>query len=410
MRVLAVSQYYWPEPFNVADMCEGLASRGHEVTVLTGVPNYPEGEVYPGYRPRTAVDEEHGGVSIKRVPNRERKTGVLNRFANYYSFSSKGSARARGLPGDFDAVLSFEISPVMSANPAIAYAEEHGVPLLMYVIDIWPECLTSGGIKRGSFLYRHYAGVSRKIYGAADRLAVTSPGFQGYLSDLLGRPVDCTCLPQYAEDFFGEPTAAVEIDHSHFSESSLNLMFAGNVGAAQDVQCLVRAASLLDGDAYAFHVVGSGSELDSCRALALELGVSNVVFHGRHPVEEMPSYYELADAMVATFAPSEMLCYTLPRKIQSYMAAGKPVIGTVGGEAARVLSEASCGLCCAPGDAEGLARLCREFRALSPAERKRMGAGARSYCEANYSRERFLDTLETELLKLKGTRHLVNRC
>lgn len=409
MKILAVSQYYWPEPFNVADMCEGLVSRGHEVTVLTGIPNYPEGEVYSGYRRRTALEEERNGVRISRIPNRERRQGTLNRFINYYSFSSKGSGYARNMPEDFDVVLSFEISPVMSVNPAIAYAEKYGAPLFLYVIDIWPECLTSGGIKKNSFLYKYYAGVSRKIYRAADRLAITSTGFQGYLSDLLGYPVDCAYLPQYAEDLFGGSAPSCKIDSSLFPEDALNFMFAGNVGAAQDVQCLVKAASLLDKDAYIFHVVGSGSELDGCKELARKLSASNVVFHGRHPVEEMPSYYALADAMVATFAPSDMLAYTLPRKIQSYMAAGKPVVGTVDGAASRVVNEAACGLCCAPGDSVGLAQLCRQFSELAPLDRTNMGANARAYCKANFSRETFLDTLDSELSKLKGTRHLDNR-
>ncbi len=403
MRVLAVTQHYWPEPFNTADMCEGLASRGHEVTVLTGLPNYPEGEIYSGYGGGSNRRQERNGVRIVRSWLVPRKRGVAARVANYYSFSKAASRLARKLPGDFDVVVAFQTSPVMMADPAIAYARHVGAPLLHYVIDIWPECLLSGGVSKDSAVYRMFARVSRRIYGEADRLAVTSPLFIDYLSDLLGKPVDAVRLPQYAEDIFSSmPDKRPE----GYDPAKINLTFAGNVGAAQSVKTIVEAAALLKDDpAFAFHIVGSGSELDACIELAGELDASNIVFHGRHPIDEMPAYYAASDAMLATFSASPILGYTLPRKVQSYLAAGKPVLGTLVGEAARVMDEAGCGLRCDAENAAGLAAICREFAGLPEGARQAFGAAGRAYYEEHFTKQKFLDTLEGELRKLKGTRH-----
>lgn len=398
MRILAVSQNYWPEPFNVSKICEGLAERGNEVAVLTGIPNYPEGKVYQGYQARTGVVEYHNGVKVIRVPNRERKSGAFNRFINYCSFSHQGKKVAKKLSGDYDVVLSFQFSPVMSANPAIAYANRNHVPLLIYVIDIWPESLTAGGIKRTSLVFKVFSKISKDIYEKADRLAVTSLGFEGYIARLLGRSVNCCYLPQYAEDVFTENDVSVEgaADDS-FPCEKVNVMFAGNIGRAQSLQTFVRAAALLKDEDFVFHALGSGVELGECQELALRLGADNVVFHGRRPVEEMPGYYSKADAMVATFADNPILGYTLPRKIQTYMAAGKPIIGAVTGEARRVLEEAQCGFNCNAEDAHGLAECIRKFGKLNIAERESLGANAQRYYREHYSEDDFFKTLVFEL-------------
>lgn len=406
MKILAVSQYYWPEPFNVSEICEELVARGHEVTMLTGLPNYPEGTIYDGYDCDDVLSQTHNGVDIIRVKNYPRKTGPISRVRNYYSFSRLASLRSKDLPDDFDAVLSFIISPVMSANPAIAYAERTGTPLLHYVIDLWPECLLAGGITKTSPVYKHYGKVSKKIYGAGDRLAVTSPLFTEYLRKLLGSDVETVFLPQFAEDdFFKEPDQAAA-SAVKFSNTGLNLTFAGNVGSAQSVETIVRAAARLSGEGgYTFHIVGSGSELDACKELAKSLGADNIVFHGRLPFEEMPGIYAQSDAMVATFANLPVLAFTLPRKIQSYMAAGKPVIGALAGEAKRVIEDAQCGFCCEAEDAEGLAECCRRLRGLTEDERKQLGTAGRDYCSEHFARSRFFETLESELDILRGTRH-----
>lgn len=406
MRILAVCQYYWPEPFNVSEICEELVARGYEVTVVTGRPNYPEGDLYEGYEGEGHLDEYRNGVHVLRTKIAPRKTGAANRVRNYCSFARLGKKRIREISDDFDVVVVFQLSPVMMAQPALAYAEKCGTPVFHYVIDLWPESLLAGGIGKGSAIYKLFARESRRIYSQADMLAVTSPAFEGYLANLLGKPVSAVYLPQFAEDAFGDlEKNSLVVDESLFPEDKLNIMFAGNVGAAQSVKTLVEAADALKDEPFVFHVVGSGTELDNCKNLASSLSLSNVVFHGRHPLNEMPAFYACADVMVATFANDPVLGYTLPRKIQSYMAAGKPVIGTVTGEARRVLEDADCGFCCDAEDASGLVECCRGMAALSAGERKQCGDRAKHYCAEHYSRESFFNTLVNALESLEGTKH-----
>lgn len=404
MRLLVVTQHYWPEPFNFADICEGLVSRGYEVTVLTGLPNYPEGKLYPDYQDGHNRVQERNGVHIIRVPLVPRGSNPVQRVMNYYSFPLSASQKARELECDFDVILTFQSSPVMQSEPAVKIAEETGIPLLHYVIDIWPECLLAGGIKRGSSIYNHYEEVSRRIYSKADRVALTSPQFKDYLENMLGRPISSFDLPQYAEDVFSGGSAGATPEG--YELGKINLTFAGNVGAAQSVETFICAAAILNNDdRFVFHVVGSGSELENCKKLAVDLDAHNVVFHGRHDIEEMPAFYKASDAMVATFADNPVLGLTLPRKIQSYMAAGRPVIAAVTGEAKRVIDDACCGFCCEAEDAEGLAIACLKMACLSWDARVRMGQSGLAYYQKYFSKGSFFDTLDAELQKLRGKQH-----
>lgn len=408
MKILLVCQHYWPEPFNTSEVCETLAAEGYNVTVLTGLPNtgMPGGDVLPEYKANKKLrEEERNGVTIKRAWLWPRKTGALNRVLNYLSFWHCANVVSKKLDDDFDVVIGYQFSPVMQVDPCVKYAERTGAPFLLYSFDLWPESLIAGGIGRGSLPFKWIRAVSRRIYSSADTLAVTSPGFFDYFESELGlvhrNPI---YMPQYAEDIFGD-APALTIGDELFPADFTHFMFAGNVGQAQSVETIVEAARTLRDEACLFHIVGSGSALESCKELADSYGLDNVLFHGRHELEEMPSYYAKADAMLATLAGSPVIEYTLPRKVQTYLAASKPVVGTLAGEGRRVVEEAGCGFCCDIEDAEGLADCCRAFAALTPDERLAMGSNARKYYEEHFSKERFYVTLEKELGKLKGTRH-----
>lgn len=406
-KILFVAQHYWPEPFNSTEICEGLVERGYDVTVLTGQPNYPEGEIYSGYEDCAVTSEEHNGVHILRCKLHPRKQNVFHRVWNYYSFSTNASALAKDLDAGFEIVYSYQTSPVMMANPAIVYSRKHDVPLLIHVVDIWPACLTAGGFTDHGPVYRYFKNVSRIIYNSADKIAVTSDMFIDYLRDSVGVDMDDpVVIPQFAEDAFMEFAEHVDsIRDEDFPKDKINIMFAGNIGTAQSVDTAIKAASYLKDEPFMFHIVGSGSELEACKDLCEAYKLTNVTFHGRHPIEEMPAYYNKADAMLATFANKPVLAYTLPRKIQSYMAAGKPVIGTILGAARNVINDAQCGLFCDAEDPIGLARACREFAAFSDEERRLMGMRGRRYYEQHFSRNSFFEKIEIEFDKMKGMKH-----
>lgn len=385
MKILVVCQHYYPEPFRITDICEQLVQKGHEVTVITGVPNYPKGEIYLGYEKGRKKREEINGVDVHRCFTIPRKTGIIHRILNYYSFAISSKKYVKKLPGDYDVVFVNQLSPVMMASAGIAYKRKHKVPLVLYCLDLWPESLTVGGIKRGSVVYKLFHKISEKIYKQADRLLISSKCFSSYFEDEFGI-TNSEYWPQYAENLF-DPESCKKIDDGYF-----NLMFAGNVGIAQSVDTIIQAAKLTsDIDNLRWHIVGDGSELENCKKLAEDMGVSSVVFHGRKPLEEMPKYYSMADAMLITLEKNEIISKTLPGKVQTYMAAGKPIIGAIDGEAATVIAESGCGIC---GEAENAEELAANVRKLLNSDLKSFGENSIAYYRENFEREKNINELQ----------------
>lgn len=393
-KILVICQYYKPEPFRISDICEELVCRGHEVHVVTGYPNYPEGVLYEGYGKGKHIDEVINGVKVHRCYTVPRQTGVIKRFLNYYSYaisSTKYVLSKKCVASDgkaFDVVYCNQLSPVMMAHAAIAYKKKYNVPVVMYCLDLWPESLIAGGVKRDSILYKYYHHVSRKIYQKMDKILITSRMFSEYFQQEFGFQDEKTeYLPQYAEGIFEE------IETKQVTET-FEFMFAGNIGSIQNVDTIIKAAELLKDEPVRFHIVGSGSDLERLKKIGDH--VENVVFYGRRPLEEMPTFYKKADAMLITLQADSVLSMTLPGKVQSYMAVGKPIIGAINGETRRVIEEAKCGYCGSAEDAAELANNIRLF--IENPEKEIMGKNARVYYEKHFEQKEFMDRLEAYLL------------
>lgn len=383
MKILVICQHYYPEPFRLSDICEELVKRGNEVTVVTGTPNYPMGEIYPGYEGGAHSDEIINGVNVHRCKIHPRKTGTVHRIWNYYSYSIASSRYVKKLDGSFDIVFIYQLSPVMMANAGIKYAKKHNKEAVLYCLDLWPASLGAGGIN-GGVIYKLFHRVSRKIYSAADKILVSSKSFSDYFEREFGIR-GAEYMPQYAEKTFTPE------DCKKTGRATVDLMFAGNVGAAQSVDTLVRAASLCKDIPNLFwHVVGDGKEIANCKRLAAELNAP-VIFHGRHPIEKMPEFYRMADAMLVTMQKDPVISLTLPGKVQSYMAAGKPIIGAIDGEAQRVINESKCGFCADAEDAEGLANCVRQY---INADNSACGTRAYEYCISHFSKDGFIQKIE----------------
>lgn len=386
MKILVICQHYAPEPFRVSDICEALVKRGHEVTVVTGVPNYPEGEIYKGYENREHRDEILNGVHVYRTDTHPRKSGAVHRFLNYYSFSRSSTKFVKTLPDNYDVVFVNQLSPVMMAQAGQKYAEMYHKPCVLYCLDLWPESLIAGGITKGSSIYRYYHRVSEKIYRSVDRILITSRSFSNYFEKEF--EIDKTkveYLPQYAEKLFDDIPQKESGD-------IVELMFAGNIGAAQSVITIMKAAELLKNEPVRFHIVGAGIELEKLQKYADEHQLSNVTFHGRKPIEEMPKYYGMADAMLLTLEADPVLSLTLPGKLQSYMAAGKPVIGAINGEARSVIEASGCGFCGESENEKELAENIRRFVAFE--DKATLSENARTYYDHHFFENSFMNKLE----------------
>ena len=390
-RILVVCQYYKPEPFRISDICEEMVRRGHEVQVVTGYPNYPEGVLYEGYGKGKHIDEVINGVKVHRCFTIPRETGMVKRLMNYYSYPlssssfvrSKACVASDGKP--FDVVFCNQLSPVMMADAAIAYKKKYKVPVVMYCLDLWPESLIAGGITRISPIYKFFHHVSKRIYRQMDKILITSRMFSDYLGEEFGIKEDkIGYLPQYAEGIFEQIPPREE-------DGTFNFMFAGNIGAVQSVKTVIKAAQMLKDEPVIFHIVGGGTDLDRLQKMAE--GLDNVVFYGRRPVTEMPQFYAKADAMLVTLDADPVLSLTFPGKVQSYMAVGKPIIGAIDGETRNVIEDAKCGFCGKADDAIELAGNIKKF--IESTDRVEMGLNARKYYEENFQEKLFMDKLES---------------
>lgn len=393
-KILVICQYYKPEPFRISDICEEMTRRGYEVHVVTGYPNYPEGILYDGYGKGRHIDEVINGVKVHRCFTVPRETGTVKRMLNYYSYVASSTAYVLSkacVASDgkrFDVVYCNQLSPVMMANAAIAYKKKYKVPVIMYCLDLWPESLIAGGITRKSTVYKYFHHVSRRIYRQMDKILITSRMFSNYFKDEFGIKKDrIEYLPQYAEGIFEQIPMKEET-------CTYDFVFAGNIGAVQSVETIIKAAEILKNEPIKFHIVGGGTDLERLQSRAD--GLKNVVFYGRRPLEEMPEFYAKADAMLVTLVADPVLSLTLPGKVQSYMAVGRPIIGAIDGETKAVIEAANCGYCGKAESAEELTENIRKFIS-EETDRKTMGQNARKFYEENFQEEMFMNKLEKEL-------------
>ncbi|XJZ27094.1 glycosyltransferase family 4 protein [Bacillota bacterium Lsc_1132] len=394
MKVLVVCQYFFPEQFRVNDICFELVKQGHDITVLTGLPNYPSGIVEGKYRGFKNRNEEINGVKVIRSWLLGRGEGTKRLAANYLSFAVSATLKALIMKKDFDLILVYQLSPVTMALPGILLKKITKKPLVIYCHDLWPESIASAGISSDSKIYTILLKLSRWIYNNADEIFTSSKLFEEYFKDILNVHKKITHMPVYAEALFEN------IKPLNNKNENINLVFAGNIGEMQSVETIIYAANELKEENHIkFNIVGDGSSKTKCEELVNKLELTNVIFYGQHPVTEMPRFYEMADAFLVTLKANKIISYTLPNKVQSYMAAGKPIIGSIDGETQIVINEANCGYCSPAEDSKELANNIRKF-AEEKDKHFDYGKNARKYYDNNFSKTKYINRLSDLLTKI----------
>lgn len=397
IRILVVCQHYWPESFQIVDICEELVNRGHEVTVLAGLPNYPSGVIPEDYRGGKNREQVHNGVRIIRASEIARGKGTVRLALNYYSFSNSAVRIARHLTEEYDIVFAYQLSPVMMARPAAELKQLKGIPMLLYCCDLWPESMkVMLGDKLPSVI-RHYGKVSKRIYDSADLIAVQSPSFKDYFREVHGiKKEKLRYIPQFSTDGANGVIPTAEHEDVVF-------LTAGNIGRAQDMPVVLQAIDKMSSKTgFQYHIVGDGSCLEESRAFVESHGLDDrVVFHGRVPVEEMQSWYSKADACIIALNGDTWVGTTLPARLQGYMAAGKTVFGAINGGAQKVIEMSGCGGAVPAGDIEGLARLLDGYLD-DPSLFAHCGKAGRNYFETNFSKTSYVDTIEQTFVELIG--------
>ena len=385
MRILVVSQYYWPETFRTNEVVKTLEDIGHHVEVLTGQPNYPDGVILPGYSATSLFTHIHEGLTIHRVPLVPRGQGSAFRLVfNYLSFIVSGSVFGPWLlrGRSFDVILVFGLSPILQVIPAILLARLKCAKLVTWVQDLWPESLSATGYVRSPKILRAVASLVSWIYRKNDLLLVQSRAFILPVAGMAsGTPV--MYHPNPGERAFTMPSS-----HQPSTlklELGFNVVFAGNLGTVQALDTLLTAAKLLSHLVdVRFVLVGSGSRSTWLEQEIIRLGLNNVKLLGRFPPADMPGILAQASAVLVSLIKDPIISQTIPSKVQAYLAAGKPIIASLDGEGARVVTEAGAGITCSAEDGQALADVVIRMRDAPAEELEEMSQRGRRYYERNF--------------------------
>ncbi|WP_306592097.1 glycosyltransferase family 4 protein [Geothrix sp. 21YS21S-4] len=394
-----VTQYFWPEPFRINDLVENLVSRGHQVTVLTGYPNYPEGQIYPPFKASPDDFDEYARAKVVRVPILPRGKGNLRLALNYLSFVLSGllfgTWRLRGQP--YDAIFVFQTSPITAALPAIWFRRLKRAPMLMWVLDLWPESLSAVGVLKSPHLLAWVGHLVSFIYQHCDRILIQSRAFFPNIARYTGNISKVRYFPSWSEPIFHIPLEDVPLAPEMVPfKNTFNVMFTGNIGEAQDFPTILKAVEILKehGD-IRWLIVGDGRAASFLKTQIEERKLqSRIILLGRHPLERVPSFMRGAQALLVTLRREPIFSLTVPGKLQTYLATGLPLIGMLDGEGAQIILDSGAGFACPAGDGVALAQCIRNLADLRREVRASMGRQGRKYCITHFDRESLISDLE----------------
>jgi colanic acid biosynthesis glycosyl transferase WcaI len=409
LRILVVSQYFWPENFRINDLVKEWVQRGHQVTVLTGIPNYPAGKVFDAYRKQPSVFSRYEGAKVIRVPILSRGTGGIRLVLNYLSFvcsaSILGPRRLHGIKADV--IFVFEPSPVTVGFPAVLMGKLKKAPVVFWVLDLWPETLAAVGVVRSTRVLGWVGYMVRFIYDRCALVLGQSRSFFDSIAKYCSDKTKIRYFPNWAEEVFaGESvSSAAEVPKQ---PDGFTVVFAGNVGEAQDMPAVLDAAERLkDNLAIRWIIVGDGRKWNWLQSEVRRRGLQDsVLLPGRFPVERMPSFFAHADALLVSLKRDPVFSMTIPGKVQSYLMAGIPLLGMLDGEGAAVIRDARAGLTCDAGDGAGLANAILTMAAMSRDARLQLGLNGRQYAQNEFGRTNLMNRLEVllnEAIALKKT-------
>lgn len=403
MRLLVVSQYFWPENFRINDLVVELVQRGHQVTVLTGIPNYPDGHVFPEFLSDSARYAQYEGAEVIRVPMMPRGKGGVRLMLNYLSFAVSASVigiwKLRGRK--FDVIFTCQLSPATVGLPAVALRAIKRAPMVFWVLDLWPETLQAIGVVRSPAILRIVGKLVTFIYRRSDLILAQSKSFIAQIKKYAGKNSNVVYFPSWAEQIFDRQEAKPS-EEVPLKSNSFDVMFAGNIGDAQDFPAILTAAEHLKAHTHIrWLIVGDGR---AARWVADEIKLRKlqdcVLMLGRYPVERMPSFFKHANVLLVSLKDEPIFSMTIPGKLQSYLAAGIPVVAMLNGEGAEVVKRSQSGLTCAAGDHKGLAAVVLELSQMSEIERELMGKNGRDISNQEFDRSMLMGQLEGWLANL----------
>lgn len=387
-KILLVTQYFYPEDFKSNDIAFELSKLGCDVTVLTGIPNYPKGKFYDGYGLFKKKKEKIKGVNVVRswlIPR--GKGGGLRLFLNYISWASFASIKILFLSRQkkYNSIIVHEPSPITQAIPAILLKRIQKTPIYLWVLDLWPESLTSASNIKNKFILKSVLRLVQYIYNESDKILISSKGFEKSILEKGNYKDKIVYFPNWAEEVFDK----IPLTEQNIPTwpKGFTIMFAGNIGEAQDFENILKAILLLDNEEINFVIVGDGRKKVWVENFVKENKLDRVYLLGRYPLETMPIFFQKADAMLVSLKDEPIFNLTIPAKIQAYMMAGKPIVAMLNGDGADTISEAKCGIVVNAGDYKKLAESIKDLKEMSLSEIEKYGKNSRLYYENNFKKE-----------------------
>lgn len=405
MRVLTLSQWYIPEPdIKIHLLAKGLVERGHQVTTITGVPNYPQGRIYPGYHQRPWQWEEMDGVRVLRLPlYPDHSYSAVRRSLTYLSFATSASVLGPVLCGPADVMWVYH-PPLTVGIPAWWIGLLRQVPFVYEIQDMWPETVAASGMMSSERAMAWLSRLAQFVYRQAAAITVISPGFKRNLITK-GVPTEkIHVIPNWADEEIYRPVLRDEaLAAEHGLAGRFNVIYGGSMGAAQGLHNVIEAATLLrDLPEVQFVFIGDGVDQDVLRQVVRERGLDNVRFLGRQPAKEMPRFFALADVLLVHLKSDPLFEITIPGKTIAYLACGRPILCVVEGDAANVVRDAGAGLVCPPEDPAALAQAVRHLLTMPAEQREVMGQAGRRAFLANYTRRILVDRYEALFKEVAG--------
>lgn len=399
MKILICTNHFYPETFRCNDVAFELVKKGHDVTVLTAIPDYPKGKFFDGYGVFKRRIESVNGVKVIRGFIVARGSGGSIRVVlNYFSYfvSSCLIAIYLGLFKRYDKILVHETSPVMIGVPAIIVKKLKKIPMFFWVLDLWPESLQAAGGINNPIILKVFRRLTTWIYKNSDKILISSKGFEESIMEKGNFADKIVYFPNWADRALGQiENRELKIDNFEWPNGFI-AMFAGNIGEAQDFDHIMEAARLLK-DEKNIHIVlvGDGRKRPWVEQFRDEHDLQETVhWLGRHPIEAMPYFFEKADVMLMTLKDVSIFNLTAPAKLQAYQSAGKPIVAMMNGEGARLVSEAQCGRSVAAGDSEALAKTLLEMSKMNKSTLVEMGKNGKEYQLKHFEMDRAINHLE----------------
>lgn len=395
MNILIFTQYFWPENFRINEIADAIYSLGHDVEVVTGRPNYPEGTIFSGYSSWTVKKEIWKNILIYRLPILARgKKSPFKLALNYLSYIVSGLLFAPFLlkKKKYDVIFVYGVSPIFQVIPASFLGWLKGVPVVLWVQDLWPQSAEATGYIKSGWLLKILEKFVKFSYSHTDLILVQSQAFIDPVSRLAPK-IPVLYYPNSVDkDFY--TSKKLDVPHIDSLTSGFSVLFAGNVGEAQSMETIISAAkNLLAYPEIKIVIIGTGSKVDWVREEIKEKSLNNIFLEGRFPIETMPILMRQASVLLVPLTNQPIFSLTVPNKLQAYLAVGRPIIASLNGEGARIIEEAKAGLSVRAEDDEALANAILSMYQMSDNERLQLGENGRAYFKANFDEDSLINDL-----------------